>query len=285
MSTSTAALARGPLEPGDGTTPRRPRSPGAVAVLVVGALVAGAAVADGALALVTVAVRQHASGSATLDGVTAVEVDLADCGGDVDVRPGAASAGAAARVSWRDGWGLRRPEHSQVVRDGRLLVRVSCPGLDLGWGASSDLALLVPAAAPVTVSGGSGDVSAAGLAGDLVLHTGSGDVRAERVSGDLDLATGSGDVGTTGTRSARVLASTGSGDTTLRSAVPPQRLRARSGSGDVVVEVPDDGAPYAVTTRTGSGDEHVGVADDPRADRSLVLSTGSGDLTVRSATP
>ncbi len=284
-----------PPGPGSGARPRR--SPAGWLLVLVGALLAALLAVSGAASAVTALARQSASGGEVVDGVSAIEVRN-DCAGDVDVSATSAATTGAADVRWRDSWALQRPTHRQSSDGGRLLVEVDCSGLLIGPGPSSDLVLVVPGGAVVEVETGSGDVSASGLSAPLTLTTGSGDVDVEGATGGLSTRTGSGDIAVdevggdvrarTGSGSVRasgmasdaVEVTTGSGDVRLAATAPPQQLTGRSGSGDVVVELPDDARGYAVEVATGSGDSEVGVVDDPASSRVITLRTGSGDVTV-----
>jgi hypothetical protein len=266
--------------------------------VALGALAALLGTAAGASALVGALVVDDSAGGASFRGVRSVEV-TSDCPGDVDVRTGrGGAAGGPAEVAWRDRSTFGAPEHRQVLTGGALVVEVDCPPVSLGWGPASDLVLTVPGSAPVTVLAASGDVTASGLgaasaletgSGDvrvdgaragLELRTGSGTVRADAVSGGLVARTGSGDVVARRLAGGVVDVETGSGDVAVEAVEAPASLAGRAGSGDLDVVLPDDGRPYAVEATSDAGELDVEVPVDPAAGRAVVLSTGTGDVTV-----
>ncbi len=276
----TGPLPGGPGGPGGG---RRRRSPGGWVLVALGAVVAVVLVAATAANLLGLALRTSSEGGEVVRGVSSVRVST-DCAGDVELEgTGGSAAAGAVRVRWQDSGVLRRPVHRQRLDGDELVVEVDCPVLQLGGGPTSDLALAVPAGATVAVEAGSGDVRASGLRGATTLVTGSGDVEVDGVVGDLRARTGSGSVLAEEVGGAVVEVSTGSGDVHLATTAPPRALTARTGSGDVRVELPDDARGYAVETDTGAGEVQVGVRDDPRSSRTVALRTGSGDITVEPA--
>lgn len=295
---STAVAEPVPPPPPDGGRRRGPRGAGWLLV-AVGAGIALLGTAAGATAIVGPLVRSDAAGGESFTGVRSAEV-VSDCPGDVDVTTGPGGGdGGPARVAWRDRTAFGAPEHRQVLTGGVLRVEVDCPPVGAGWGPASDLALVVPSAAPVSVTTASGDVSAAGLGaagaletgsgdvrvegatGGLRLVTGSGSVRAEGVSGGLVARTGSGDVVATGVAGGAVDVETGSGDVAVEAVRAPSSVAGSTGSGELEVVLPDDGRPWAVDATSDSGEVVVEVADDPAAGRAVVLGTGSGDVAVR----
>ena len=135
----------------------------------------------------------------------------------------------------------------------------------IGSKGSVDVEVELPAGSTVDVRTGSGDVTAAGLLGDVRATTGAGDLHFHEV-GSAQLKSGSGDITL---RSARgeVAAKTGSGDISVGSA--GGRLDLASGSGDIELRRSD----AAVKARTGSGDLHIGASTGD-----LELVTGTGDV-------
>ncbi|MBB3675967.1 hypothetical protein FHX36_001702 [Modestobacter versicolor] len=123
-------------------------------------LLAGA----GVVVAVSLGDRQTSQGGEVHEGVSAVDVRQ-DCGGDVTLVP--AETATAVDVRWSDRWSASQPEHDAELTDGRLVVSVRCPGVQLVWGSTSALTVGVPAGVPVTVDSGAGDVRAEGTSGDL----------------------------------------------------------------------------------------------------------------------
>jgi putative adhesin len=193
-------------------------------------------------------------------------------GADVDVAPG---PGRSIRIERHARWGGRdRPSHAAAGDSGGgIVLDDGCPS---GFSVPAAVftfhdacrisyRVMVPPGQAVRIDGGSGDISATGLRGRVILSSGSGDVRArDLASSEVRLATGSGDVSATFERR-------------------PRSLRATAGSGDVSLDVP--AGRYRLDTSTGSGDRSIdsSVAADAAASAAIYARTGSGDLSVRSA--
>lgn len=199
--------------------------------------------------------------------------------GDVDVRTG----DGPARLELVEHRGVFGGPDVEVRRgdDGRVTVRSDCPWFAFG-SCGVDVAVVVPAATAVTLSTGSGDVTAAGLRDVLDIETGSGQIDIDGASGpSVTLDTGSGSLSARSLDAQRVRAETGSGEVELVADSAPDDLVADTGSGDVLLTLPDVGFAFAI--ETGSGEESIGVRQDPAAPRRVTVDTGSGDVTVRPA--
>lgn len=135
----------------------------------------------------------------------------------------------------------------------------------LGTKGSVDVEIELPSASTVEAKTGAGDVTAAGLLGDVRASTGAGDVTFHEV-GTGAFKSGSGDITVQAARG-DLDAKTGSGDITIGSG--GGRLDLVSGSGDIDLRRSD----AAVKARTGSGDLTVGASTGD-----LELTTGTGDI-------
>ncbi|QGK71813.1 hypothetical protein GIY23_21915 [Allosaccharopolyspora coralli] len=91
------------------------------------------------------------------------------------------------------------------------------------------------------------------------------------------MESGSGSISGRDLRAEGLRAVTGSGEVAL-SLLETGDVDARTSSGDVELVVPDGG--YRVDSETGSGEENVRITQDPKAPRTLTLSTGSGEVSV-----
>lgn len=159
-------------------------------------------------------------------------------------------------------------------------------------GYAATLALAVPPSVTMRLaaSDGSGGITVEGGNTDgLALSTGSGSISVKTSATDATLHTGSGSIDATLTPSAE------------------GTLEASTGSGKVALRLPEDaGHGYALTASTGSGSIDIGLKDGdatacpqhgPCSQRefhtrgfasrdvrsTVAISTGSGDVTVRSA--
>lgn len=121
------------------------------------------------------------------------------------------------------------------------------------------------------ISSGAGDVSI-GRAADLEVSTGSGQISAAEVAGSAArLSSGSGDV-MIGETDCLVVAKSGSGDVSVKRSRHP--VQASSGSGDITVAATSS----TVDLRTASGSLTVGVADGLPA--WLDLDSSSGEVRI-----
>ena len=161
-------------------------------------------------------------------------------------------------------------------------VRVTggCSNITFGH-CEADIVVRVPSGTAVTVESGSGDISAAGVTGNVSLETASGDVSASNLRGaNVRLESHSGDVSAGGLRSQAITATTASGDVTLQLADAPLTVEAETSSGDVAVLVPPGNEEYSVDAETNSGDRMIGVATSSRSPRIIKARTSSGDVMV-----
>ena len=114
------------------------------------------------------------------------------------------------------------------------------------------------AAGPVRAETGSGALTVQGVAGGTALRSGSGAVTGRDVAGEVDAETGSGAI---------VL--------TLRTV---SSVNARTGSGEVRLEVP--AGDYQIRVETNSGRRQIDVPDVPAAAHTLQVRTAGGDVTI-----
>jgi|tagenome__1003787_1003787.scaffolds.fasta_scaffold20899328_2 hypothetical protein len=190
---------------------------------------------------------------------------------------------------------IHAPVLRAVKNGAQVRVNGNCPYISLGP-CHARIVIRVPAHTGVNVRSGSGDITAAGLAGPVKLETGSGDVDATGLTGDSDLhtssgdvtvrglrgdtslRTGSGDINAAETTNANLIADTASGDVELDFALPPMMVDASTASGDVNISVPD--GTYRVEDDPGSGETHRNVKSDPAAARVIRAQTSSGDIVI-----
>jgi len=166
--------------------------------------------------------------------------------------------GAAIRVVETLQWQNDKPETEHSVNGGTLLVRYDCQS---AWGnCSVNYKIEIPKGLRVAAETGSGDMTLRSLTGPLTVTAGSGDIDASGLAGKT------------------VAATAGSGDIELKYATAPDAAELEAGSGNVTLRVPD--GPYAVRTEVGSGEATVSVNNDPAASRKVSLTAGSGDVSV-----
>jgi hypothetical protein len=179
--------------------------------------------------------------------------------------------------------GLRPTGYRTFVRDGRLVVRSTCPVYGSSWCSvsstiemPSDLGLSIQADGGVEVSDVHGGVSA---------HADGGSVTATRVSGTLDLSSDQGRVEASGIDADHVVATSDQGRVDLTFTNSPRSVEARSDQGSVTVVLPEEpGIVYATTLETDRGSAQSLIVQDHRSDRTIIATSDQGDVTVSYAT-
>ncbi len=197
--------------------------------------------------------------------------------GDIDAVAAAAEDGAAVRVEGSlQVWAENQAAAESIAAQIQLSTEQGPEGPTIAVthparvrGVSLDLKVYVPAGVKVSLMSPSGDVTAQGVRGGVVLATQSGDALARDVSGDVAAETASGDIGVEGIIG-NVTVSSASGDiNAIRLA--GQSLKASAQSGNVRVS---EVTTPTVTVETVSGDVEARAVGG----RSLRVRTVSGDV-------
>ncbi|MFI7634382.1 DUF4097 family beta strand repeat-containing protein [Nonomuraea sp. NPDC049400] len=167
--------------------------------------------------------------------------------------------GNAVRVTETLNWRSDdKPKTEHKVEGEALHLTYDCPS---DWGSCSvDYKIEIPKGLAVDLDAGSGNITLRSLTGRLDAHLGSGDLDATGLAGK------------------QVVAEAGSGRIELKYASAPDSAELKSGSGDIVLTVPD--GTYDVNTEMGSGDAKVSVKDDGSSPHKVSLTSGSGDVTM-----
>ncbi len=245
--------------------------------LAVGVLLAGSAAVIG----LSIASADTDRTARTFPAAERLRIEAG--GGDVTVvgerRDDVRVEAEIRHTMWREDW---KPEIE--LRGDALRLGNDCSmWIFVGTGeCGASYTVRVPYATALAMDdGGSGDRRVVRVAGRVDVETGSGDVELLDASGPLTVDADSGDVDVDAYRGRSLVARADSGDVEVRALRAPSGLRAEADSGDVTVTVPD--AAYRVSVATGSGDEDVQLTDDPRAQRTIVIRTGSGDVSLSGA--
>jgi hypothetical protein len=206
-------------------------------------------------------------------------LQLSDHSGDVVIHTGPANGGIRVQAKMTDV--VSTAGHSETVTAGVLKIVDTCHSR--GWLLNTcavDFDIQLPPGIAVQASSGSGNVSVRGATRPVWSKTGSGDIHLLQISGPITASTGSGDI-TGAELSGRALqGKTGSGDISLKFIADPTTVKAKTGSGDVIIRVPDDRAGYLIGGNTGSGDRTVKVPKQPNLGRVITANTGSGDVFI-----
>lgn len=221
---------------------------GLVAVVLVGAV---------AIALAGPMLRQAETTDEALPaGVTSVQLE----NGVGDVRVRVAEPGETPSATVTSEWGLRRPTTDVGVSGSTASLRGRCPSGPSPV-CSTEWLVVVPEGTDLDIGQGVGGVTVEGADGDVDVNAGVGDVQlTELESESVDVELGVGGLG-------------------VESVEPPRDVRAQVGVGDLTVRLPDT-VRYAVETRGGASEVRNSLGSSPGADRSVVLETGVGSLTV-----
>ncbi|MFG1977762.1 DUF4097 family beta strand repeat-containing protein [Nonomuraea fuscirosea] len=194
------------------------------------------------------------------DKVAALHVE-ADNAGTVEV---VESHRRSIRVTERLSWLKGKPKTSHKVQGDKLELTFACP-TTWGWGAlgaSCDVHYQIeaPKGLRIKVSSDSGNLTLKNLSGELEATTDSGAIEATELAGG------------------KVAAKTGSGDMNLTFAGPPDQVTTTTDSGKTVIQVPQGW--YNIVAKTDSGHKNIQAASLPSAQRTIALSSDSGDLEV-----
>ena len=184
------------------------------------------------------------------------------------------------RVTARISHGWRETTNRTGVREGRLVLRGSCPVV-LSSHCSVGYTIEVPSGLDVRVRG-DGRLTVTDIDGAVDAQTDNGAVEVERLGSDAVLRSDNGRVTAVGLASPRVDASSDNGRVELSFDEAPQAVTARSDNGDVEVVVPP-GDPYRVVTASDTGTANASVDQVRASDRTIDATTDNGDVSVRYA--
>ena len=212
--------------------------------------------------------------------VSRVVLNLHD--GDITLTPGEADQVVIER---RLEWSKSKPTIEEQWAGDILAITSRCAGRST-FGVRSHCAVAYVIAVPPDVEIDARTVASRidvrDLSGDIQLSESSGDVNVTNTTGRLSVQTTSGGITGIGLRSGQLDVHATSGDIHLGFAAGPQRLTAKTGSGNVDIAVPDDDA-YRVVVETSAGDTEITVRQDPGAGRTIGVRTSRGDVHIRYA--
>ncbi|MGK5114423.1 DUF4097 family beta strand repeat-containing protein [Geodermatophilus sp. CPCC 205506] len=178
----------------------------------------------------------------------------------------------------RHGW--RAPEIDEHTSGSRAVIEAGCPGF-LGGRCELDYEIAVPDGHVVELSTSSGHLEVRGLRTQLLrTSVSSGRTTLVDVTGPIEFRSSSGSVSATELSSRSVVAEVSSGSTNLEFAVAPTDVMVEASSGDVTLQLPEDGNPYQVRAQSSSGQVQVDLPVDPGSPRSITVTVSSGDVDV-----
>ncbi|MGW4378630.1 DUF4097 family beta strand repeat-containing protein [Kitasatospora sp. NPDC004531] len=243
-----------------------------IGVLVLACVLVGGAATTGAALVQQDTVREKTY----FDAIGRLEIDSGPA--LVAVRAGGTDR---VIVTERVGWSLRRPAVSQRIDADKLSISVDCPEARMLFGCAVALEIQVPAATAIKARSGSGRTEILDISGDTSAETGSGQIELNRVSGPVWVKSGSGQIIGTGLASAETKALSSSGQITLQYDRAPSSVTARLASGNLVLQVPDDGGQYRIDLSSAGADQTIDRSlQDSASARVLDIVTASGSVTI-----
>lgn len=236
---------------------RRRVSGWAAVVLASIALLAGA-LALLALLWATSVSTESSSYTAKIPS-TLVGIEIAVAEGSVEIVGSATPDVIVERnESWAFGHG---PTERRSIVGGVLAIESTCARLVLGR-CAADYRISLPETIRATISVTRGDIRINAFRGRVDLSTRSGAIVVEAFCGRI------------------VEAAAHGGDVAVQASCAPQRIAARSDSGDVSIAVPPGTYNVEADSNTGSVDVE-GLTELPSATFGIQALSGSGDVSVR----
>ncbi|MEV6393667.1 DUF4097 family beta strand repeat-containing protein [Streptomyces sp. NPDC051907] len=182
-----------------------------------------------------------------------------------------------------DGWVFfgEGPDPVWKMEGETLTLRVECDAV--ASDCESRHTVKVPRGVAVTVKDDNGSVTATGFDTDLKIRSDNGAVTVRDSSGDLELASDNGKIATERVSAKTVTAASDNGAVELRLAAVPDRVESVSDNGEIEIELPAAGAPYAVTAKSDNGSVDVDVPTDKSSAHIVNARSDNGEVVVRSA--
>jgi DUF4097 and DUF4098 domain-containing protein YvlB len=174
--------------------------------------------------------------------------------------------------------GLAHTRTEVEVVDGMLTASEDCP--ILVGDCRVDYRIEVPSDLRVKIDAGNGSVAARSLGGAATLRSSNGDIDAVGLRGPARLESDNGDVRAEALETTEVEARSSNGEVLVDLQAVPTRAVAESDNGDVELRVPRSEDAYDLDLGTDNGSEFGQLRTDPDSDRTLVVRSDNGDVTV-----
>lgn len=211
-------------------------------------------------------------------GLTQVQVE--NLSGHISVSPSATNKTTvtATQIKFSDKCRMRIEKNTN-----KLFVKVEKTGLfHTGNDCEVNFDIKTAKTINIDVLSGSGDLNVTGLQGDLEFKIGSGNVAADGEFHHLVAKSGSGNIAVNGLTGGGDL-KVGSGDISLKfkNQKPEGLLDIKTGSGNAVIAFPK-GAQIKANLVAASGNLSNDLGSNPKADFSVSMKSGSGNLKIQS---
>ncbi|GAA4548808.1 DUF4097 family beta strand repeat-containing protein [Amycolatopsis samaneae] len=189
------------------------------------------------------------------------------------------------RLEWTDG----KPSVRESGAAGTVRLSAHCPG-EPTWRAAfttecaARYTVRVPREMAIEVTTSLADVQIRGTVAAVTVSTTTGNVTLTNARGSLTAHTRTGRITGEDLAASTAEAVTGTGAIDLSFGLPPERVAARTGSGDVRVAVPP-GDRYRLLRGVTSGRQTVGVGQDLAASRGIAAESATGDILLEYTAP
>lgn len=195
--------------------------------------------------------------------------------GNFEVRP---STDGKVTVQRQLKWAHSKPTYTEKWTGEQLRITADCP--DNVGNCSVDYIVYAPSSVTVHAETQSGNVKLLGMEGAANLGTESGNIETADNKGSLKARTSSGNITALRVAGSDVDAQVDSGNVELEFVAAPNKVVARSSSGNIEVAVSAQ-QKYAVRAETDSGRREVSAPQDSASPRTIDAQTSSGNVTVR----
>jgi len=251
--------------------------------LTAGAIVAVVAIALGAFALWQWLGRPaeqqetHRQAYAIQGGKIVIDASRGE--GDIVVR-----AGNDGEVSLERQvvWDRKKPAVGESWTDGTLRLAVDCPQDRPLYDYTCDVTYVIriPADTAVRLTSKVGNLTIAGIRGDLSVDSDTGDIEVSQAQGALVVHAGTANVRLKEVAVATAEVRVGTGDVRGGFARAPRTINVDAGTGDVDLDVPDE-QTYRVEAAVTSGEKTIVLQQQAGAPNTIVAKVETGDLRLR----
>ncbi|MFI1018827.1 DUF4097 family beta strand repeat-containing protein [Streptomyces sp. NPDC020965] len=235
------------------------------------AIYAAASISVGGLSACNLTKGETFEDDTTLSGkVTSVRIENGSGGVTLRGTEGGGALALERSIEYKDD---KPSGETHRVEDGVLVLG--------GCGSRCSVRYTVDVPVGVGVSGktSSGAVRLSKV-GAVKVSTNSGRIEMDGVSGSVDVRTSNGRITGRGLAGREIEAETSNGAIELTPKTP-QSIRAKTSNGDITLTLP--AAQYQVSADSNNGDKNIGITHDPGGEFRLGLTSGNGDITVKTA--
>ena len=244
--------------------------------LAIGAFLAIASVAWGTFSVLDLLAHTERVETSTYASADVIRLEVSNANGSVTVIAG---SGDSVSVRTEISEGIGATNTTEQLSFGVLELRGDCPAFGSIW-CSVDYIVEIPAERAVEIDADNGAVVVRGLTGDVDVDNDNGVIELDDLSGNITVSNDNGGIIGTALASSVVRADNGNGSIALSFRTAPNSVTATNGNGSIDVEVPGTDVAYRVDIRSDNGGTENEIRTDPASDRTIVLSTGNGSISL-----